>query len=242
MSAIFAAAPLFRLIQFLHDVSVWAIDGRRPPGRWCIHSVPPVDDAGRPGVGNRTVRRPPPLPGSGRRPRGRRPDAVQLRVARRCSAAARPRSSSRNFGQRVRNRQPDGRSIGLGRSPVSRIRSALRSFSGSGIGIADSSACVYGCVGVSNTESTVADLDDPAEVHHRDPVGDVAHDGEVVGDEQVRQARARRCSSSSRLMTPAWIDTSSADTGSSSTISFGSSASARAMPMRWRWPPEKCCG
>jgi hypothetical protein len=43
-------------------------------------------------------------------------------------------------------------------------------------------------------------------------------------------------------MTPAWIDTSSAATGSSSTISFGSRASARAIPMRWRWPPEKCYG
>src|SRR4051794_13702896 len=28
-------------------------------------------------------------------------------------------------------------------------------------------------------------LDDPPEVHHRDPVADVAHDGQVVGDEQV---------------------------------------------------------
>ena len=30
-------------------------------------------------------------------------------------------------------------------------------------------------------------LDDPAEVHHRDLVGDVPHHGEVMGDEQVRQ-------------------------------------------------------
>jgi len=36
----------------------------------------------------------------------------------------------------------------------------------------------------------------------------------------------------------AWIETSSAETGSSPTISSGFSASARAMPMRWRWPPE----
>ena len=50
------------------------------------------------------------------------------------------------------------------------------------------------------------------------------------------------CRSSSRFTTPAWIDTSSADTGSSSTSSSGSSASARAMPMRWRCPPENSCG
>ena len=43
-------------------------------------------------------------------------------------------------------------------------------------------------------------------------------------------------------MTWAWIETSSAETGSSQTISFGSTASARAMPMRWRWPPENSCG
>ena len=51
-----------------------------------------------------------------------------------------------------------------------------------------------------------------------------------------------RWSSRSRLSTCAWIDTSSADTGSSATISFGFSAIARATPMRWRWPPENSCG
>ena len=35
------------------------------------------------------------------------------------------------------------------------------------------------------------DLDDLAEVHDRDPVGDVADDGEVVGDEQVGQPEVR---------------------------------------------------
>ena len=43
-------------------------------------------------------------------------------------------------------------------------------------------------------------------------------------------------------MTWAWIDTSSADTGSSQTISRGSTASARAMPIRCRCPPENSCG
>jgi hypothetical protein len=32
------------------------------------------------------------------------------------------------------------------------------------------------------------------------------------------------------------------ETGSSAMISLGSRASARAMPMRWRWPPENSCG
>jgi hypothetical protein len=42
----------------------------------------------------------------------------------------------------------------------------------------------------------------------------------------------RRSFSSSR--TYFWTETSSADTGSSATISFGFTASARTMPMRWR--------
>ena len=41
---------------------------------------------------------------------------------------------------------------------------------------------------------------------------------------------------------PAWIDTSSADTGSSSARIFGCSASARAMPMRCFCPPENSAG
>ena len=48
--------------------------------------------------------------------------------------------------------------------------------------------------------------------------------------------------SSSRFSICDWIETSSAETGSSATISFGRSASARAMPIRWRWPPENSCG
>ena len=76
-----------------------------------------------------------------------------------------------------------------------------------------------------------------AEIHHRDPVGDVLHHGEIMRDEDVGKAEpvlqvAQQIEDLRR------IDTSSADTGSSQTISFGSTASARAMAMRWRWPPE----
>ena len=48
--------------------------------------------------------------------------------------------------------------------------------------------------------------------------------------------------SSSRLTICARIETSSAETGSSQTIRLGSSTSARAMAMRWHWPPENSCG
>ncbi len=37
----------------------------------------------------------------------------------------------------------------------------------------------------------VADLDDLAEVHHRDPVGDVPDHRQVVRDEDVRQPESR---------------------------------------------------
>ena len=62
-----------------------------------------------------------------------------------------------------------------------------------------------------------------------------------MGDEQHGQAEVR-CRSWSRLSTCAWTETSRAETGSSATMKSGSTASARAMPMRWRWPPENSCG
>ena len=53
-------------------------------------------------------------------------------------------------------------------------------------------------------------------------------------------SRSRR--SASRRTISAWMLTSSADTGSSSTSSAGEIARARAMPTRWRCPPENSCG
>ena len=53
---------------------------------------------------------------------------------------------------------------------------------------------------------------------------------------------SERCRSSSRFSTCACTDTSSAETGSSATTKTGSTASARAMPIRWRCPPENSCG
>ena len=50
------------------------------------------------------------------------------------------------------------------------------------------------------------------------------------------------CRSISRLTICAWIETSRAETGSSHTIMRGLLIMARAMPMRWAWPPENSCG
>src|SRR6266545_2597231 len=84
-------------------------------------------------------------------------------------------------------------------------------------------------------------LDELAEVHHRDPVADVPHDRQVVGDEQVGEVEfPLEVDQQVDDLRP--VETSRAETGSSQTISLGCSASARATPMRWRWPPENSAG
>ena len=139
----------------------------------------------------------------------------------------------------------DTRSVGRSGSAARRastIRCRARSTAGSGSGTAESSACVYGWRGLRVELGRGRGLDDLAEVHDRDPVGDVAHDREVVADEQVGEAAARSRRSASRFSTWAWIDTSSALTGSSSTTRSGCTERARAIARRWRWPPENSCG
>ena len=156
-------------------------------------------------------------------------------------AAAGPRGRrSIATGQRPAKRQPGGGAIGVfGGSPVSLMRRAARARPPCTVGTADSSASVYGCPGRANSAARPPRR--LAQVHHRDAVADVLDDRHVVRDEEVVRPSSR-CSSASRLRIWARIATSSADTGSSQTTSFGLDASARAMPMRWHWPPENSCG
>ena len=72
------------------------------------------------------------------------------------------------------------------------MRWRARSTAGSGSGTADSSACVYGMARLRVELGGRRGLDDLAEVHDGDAVGDVAHDREVVADEEVREAVAHR--------------------------------------------------
>ena len=51
-----------------------------------------------------------------------------------------------------------------------------------------------------------------------------------------------RCSLRSRLQICAWMETSSALTGSSQTMTFGFRIMARAMLTRWAWPPLNSFG
>ena len=81
-----------------------------------------------------------------------------------------------------------GRRVGRARRvALRRICSRRPARSGSGTGTADSSATVYGCIGRSYRSVRSASLDERAEVHDGDPVGDVAHHRQVVGDDDVGQ-------------------------------------------------------
>lgn len=86
-----------------------------------------------------------------------------------------------------------------------------------------------------------AAFDHAAQVHDQHVLAEMFHDGKVVRDEQARQA-ARTLKSWSRFTICACTETSSALTGSSQTSSRGSTASARAIPIRCRWPPLSSCG
>ena len=137
------------------------------------------------------------------------------------------------------------RRVGRAGHVAGRARSACAGplLAGSGSGTADSSAWVYGCDGaLVDSSSRVADLDDLAQVHHRDPVGDVPDHRQVVGDEQVGQPELV-------LQVLEQVDHAGLDRHVQRRHRLveheqlrARSASARAMPMRWRWPPENSCG
>ena len=94
--------------------------------------------------------------------------------------------SARALGQRGWKRQPDGGSTGDGMSPPRTICSRLSAASGSGARQRRQQRPRVGVPGPRRTaRPPVAGLDDLAEVHHRDPVADVPHHGQVVGDEEV---------------------------------------------------------
>ena len=82
-----------------------------------------------------------------------------------------------------------------------------------------------------------AELHQPAFAQHGDAVRDVGHHAEIMRNEK-HPMPWRRCSSAMRRKICACVVTSSAVVGSSAMSSAGSSASAMAIMMRWRWPPE----
>src|SRR6266699_3180227 len=141
--------------------------------------------------------------------------------------------------QRVRNRQPLGRLMGLGNSPL--IGTWVYTWAGSGTGTAASKARVYGWVGRAIRVSV-----GPVSTKQK------RHMTKIRSD--MYRATAMSCvmntygfwylsrRSSMRFITPARIDTSSMLTGSSAMMIFGWSTIARAIATRCRWPPESSCG
>ena len=87
-----------------------------------------------------------------------------------------------------------------------------------------------------------ARLDDAAGVEDRELVGDRRHHAEVVRDQHDGERAVSRRRRSSRRRIPACTVTSSAVVGSSAISSVGSHASAEAIAIRWRIPPENWCG
>ena len=109
--------------------------------------------------------------------------------------------------------------------------------SGRPLGSAASSfACRHGAGARTPRQRTL--LDDLALRHDADPVGDLADDAEVVGDEQHRHAEERAFISARSFRICAWTVTSSAVVGSSAMNRSGSFASAIAIMTRWRCRPR----
>ena len=74
---------------------------------------------------------------------------------------------------------------------TARASRRTRCSAGSGIGTAAMRRCVYSCFGCAQDLPRGALLDDLPVVHHDDPVGERVDDGEVVADEQAREAEVR---------------------------------------------------
>ena len=107
---------------------------------------------------------------------------------------------------------------------------------------AASSVWVYASRGAANSASASPCSTIVAVLHHQHAVRHRAHHGEVVADEHVAHAVAAAAARASSASTCCCTDTSSAEVGSSSTSTSGRSTTARAIAMRWRWPPENSCG
>ena len=102
------------------------------------------------------------------------------------SSGSTPAQTSSAKGQRVRKRQPDGGSIGIGRIALdrrllgapARIHRRPRRQQRARVGM----------LRIAVDRLDRADLDDLAEIHHQHAVAEILHDVEVVADEEVGEA------------------------------------------------------
>ena len=105
----------------------------------------------------------------------------------------------------------------------------------------DRNARVRSCRGLASTSPGGPGLDDDAVVHEHDVVRDLAREAHLVRDDDHRHPVAGESLASPSSTSPT-SSGSSAEVGSSNSISFGSIASARAIATRCCWPPESCAG
>ena len=84
-------------------------------------------------------------------------------------------------------------------------------------------------------------LDDSAEIHHRDLIGKMLDDREIVRDEQIGDFRFDLEILQKIQDLRLDRDVQRAD-GLVADNEIGLECKARAMPMRWRCPPENSCG
>ena len=131
---------------------------------------------------------------------GQAPAWGRLPSAARWQATARPSGRSRSGGSMRRQRSSAKGQRGAKRqpSPAAPIPNASSASSGWRFAASGWRRRDRGeqgaAVGVDRAREErvgLADLDDPAEIHHGDPVRDVPHDREIVRDEQIGQVAAR---------------------------------------------------
>ena len=100
------------------------------------------------------------------------------------SVAERTASKLRRLNQRARDVEADAQVARRRAGSARRRRSARRR---AAAGWRAATAC-SDAAARANTCAVGADLDQPAALHHADPVGEAAHEVEVVGDEEERHA------------------------------------------------------
>ena len=141
--------------------------------------------------------------------------------------AARPEAAALRHLARIRRAARDRR-----RRARARRRSPAASRAG---------AWCTGCCGAVEHRAHRPGLDDPPRVHDRDPVAGLGQHAEVVRDQDQRQPELLAQVARAAASTCACMTTSSAVVGSSAITSDGRQASARAIIIRWRCPPESWC-
>ena len=162
-----------------------------------------------------------------------------------CDPGRRRRSPARRCGRR---RSRSGSAGGSGSPTAGAPGRAPRRGAQSGItpepsacGTAAISACVYGCFG--RCQSSCVGPDSTITPRYMTETTSatcrtIARSCEISSSPMSSPV----ASDVSRFAICAWADVSSAESGSSSTITDGSAASARAIAIRCRWPPENSCG